>query len=64
MSDFFSTFFFAIGFIGTFWAIGYGIIRAIDHASTEKSQRDERHREISRKLDAIEFQMKLNKERV
>ena len=64
MSDFFSTLFFTIGFIGTFFGIGATIIWFFERSDKAKRERDERHRELVRKLGDIEFQMKLNKERV
>lgn len=54
MSDFFSYLFFTIGFIATFVGIGASFIWAIERSSKAKRERDERHRELIRKLEAIE----------
>ena len=64
MNDFFSILFFTIGFVATFFGIGTAIMWAIDRSFEAKRERDERHRELVRKLGDIEFQLKLNKERV
>ena len=64
MPDFISYLFFVIGFCATIFGTGAAIIWFFERSSDAKRERDERHRELVRKLDAIEFQMKLNKERV
>ena len=64
MLDFLSYLFFAIGFVATFFGIGTAIMWGIDRSFEAKRERDERHRELVRKLGDIEFQLKLNKDRV
>ncbi len=64
MSDFFSALFLTIGFFATVFGIAATIMWAIDRTFEAKRERDERHRELVRKLGDIEFQMKLNKDRV
>jgi hypothetical protein len=62
MLDFLSYVFFAIGFIATFFGIGAAIIWAFDRSFEAKRERDERHRELVRKLGDIEFQLKFKKD--
>ena len=62
MSDFFSALFFVIGFCATFFGIAAAIMWAIDRSFEAKRERDERHRELVRKLDDIDFKLKLKKD--
>lgn len=64
MLDFFSYVFFVIGFCATIFGTVAAIFWAMDRSDKAKLERDERHRELVRKLGDIEFQMKLNKDRV
>jgi hypothetical protein len=62
MTGFFSYLFFTIGFLGTIFGIAAAIIWAIEKSCEAKRVRDERHRELVRKLGDIEFQLKLKKD--
>lgn len=64
MTDFISTLFFIIGFCATIFGIAASIMWAIEKSSELKRERDERHRELVRKLGDIEFQLKLKKDGV
>lgn len=61
MSDFFTIIFAIIGFSVTFFGLFFGSFRIIDKIGEAKRERDERHREVIRKLGDIEFQLKLTK---
>jgi hypothetical protein len=62
MSDFFSYAFFVIGFCATIFGTVAAIFWAMDRSDKAKRERDERHRELVRKLGDIEFQLKLTKD--
>jgi hypothetical protein len=62
MFDFFSTLFFVIGFCATIFGTMAAIFWAMDRSDKAKRERDERHRELVRKLGDIEFQLKPKKE--
>lgn len=62
MSDIIQYVFFIIGFVATFFGIGSAVIWFIERSSNAKRERDERHRELVRKLGDIEFHLKLKKE--
>ncbi len=62
MPDFISYLFFVVGFVATFFGIGAAIIWFFDRSSNAKRERDERHRELVRKLGDIEFHLKLKKD--
>ena len=64
MSDFFSYLFFTIGFMATIFGIAAAVVWTIERASEAKRERDERHRELVRKLSDIEFQLKVKKDGV
>jgi hypothetical protein len=54
MSDFFSYLFFTIGFCATIFGTFAAIFWAMDRSDKAKRERDERHRELVRKLETIE----------
>ena len=62
MSDFIQYLFFVIGFIATFFGIGIAVVWFFERSSDAKRERDERHRELVRKLGDIEFHLKLKKD--
>jgi hypothetical protein len=62
MLDLFSYAFFVIGFCSTIFGTGAAIIWAIERSSAAKRERDERHRELVRKLGDIEFHLNLKKD--
>lgn len=62
MSDFITILFAIIGFSATFYGLFFGTLSVMDKISEAKRERDERHRELVRKLSDIEFQLKLKKE--
>ena len=62
MNDALTILFATIGFVVTFYGIATTIIWAIERSSVAKRERDERHRELLRKLDDIQSQMKSKKE--
>ena len=62
MSDFITILFAIIGFSATFYGLFFGTLGVMDKISEAKRERDERHRELVRKLGEIEFQLKLKKE--
>lgn len=64
MSDFLFYLFFAIGFMATFFALGAAIVWAFEKSSELKRERDERHRELTRKLDDIEMHLKHRKDAI
>jgi hypothetical protein len=62
MPDFISHLFFVVGFVATFFGAGAAIIWFFERSSNAKRERDERHRELVRKLGDIEFHLKLKKD--
>jgi hypothetical protein len=54
MSDFITFLFASIGFTATIFGSAAAIFWAIDRSDKAKRERDERHREVIRKLEAIE----------
>lgn len=64
MTDFFTGLFFFIGFMATLFGIAAAIMWTIERSSEAKRQRDERHRDLVRKLDDIELQLKRSKDSV
>lgn len=62
MSDFLTIIFAIIGFSVTFFGLFFGSFRVMDKIGEAKRERDERHRELVRKLGDIEFQLKLKKD--
>ena len=62
MSDFLTIIFAIIGFSATFYGLFFGTFWVIEKIGEAKRERDERHRELVRKLGDIEFQLKLKKD--
>ena len=62
MYDFLTIIFAIIGFSVTFLGLYFGSFRVMDKIGEAKRERDERHRELVRKLGDIEFQLKLKKD--
>lgn len=64
MSDFITILFAIIGFSATFFGLFFGTFWIMDKFSEAARLRDERHRELVRKIGDIEFQLKLKKDGV
>ncbi len=62
MSDIITILFAIIGFSATFYGLFFGSLSVMEKISDAKRERDERHRELVRKLGDIEFQLKLKKD--
>jgi hypothetical protein len=62
MSDFIQYLFFVIGFCATIFGTVAAIFWAMDRSDKAKRERDERHRELVRRLGDIEFHLKLKKD--
>jgi hypothetical protein len=54
MSDFITFLFATIGFTATFFGVLFGTFWVLDKISKAAQLRDERHKELVRKLEAIE----------
>ncbi len=62
MSDFFSYLFVTIGFCATIFGTVAAIFWAIDRSDKAKRERDERHREVIRKLGDLELRLNIEKD--
>ncbi len=63
MHNFITILFATIGFSATFFGLLFGTFWVMDKISAAARLRDERHRELVRKLGDIELLAKLNKDR-